>query len=82
MKRLWNTGRPHLTAVVLFVVLLSCSALSSQDTAIDHFPDAVLKVGGKIPELSGADQFGKPQNFDSLKGRNGLVLLFFRSVDW
>ena len=41
-----------------------------------------LWVGSKIPELAGVDQLGKWQNFESLKGRNGLVLLFFRSADW
>jgi hypothetical protein len=39
-------------------------------------------VGEKIPLLQGVDQFGKKQDFNSLKGSSGLVLLFFRSADW
>ncbi len=45
-------------------------------------PSSNLKVGEKIPELSGTDQFGKLEDFNSLRGQNGLVVLFFRSADW
>jgi hypothetical protein len=41
-----------------------------------------FKIGDAIPQLAGTDQFGKPQDFNSLKGANGLALLFFRSADW
>jgi hypothetical protein len=41
-----------------------------------------LAVGEKAPAFSARDQFGQVQNLDSLKGRNGTVLLFFRSADW
>jgi peroxiredoxin len=44
--------------------------------------NAILKVGAKIPLLSGADQFGQERNFEDLKGPNGLVIFFFRSADW
>jgi len=44
--------------------------------------NAILKIGNKLPTLSGTDQFGKPRTFDNLKGPNGLVILFFRSADW
>lgn len=44
--------------------------------------NAILKVGAKIPLLSGTDQFGKERNFENLKGPNGLVILFYRSADW
>jgi peroxiredoxin len=49
-------------------------------------PNANLKtgpeVGQKIPAFSAIDQTGKVQSFDSLKGPQGLVLFFNRSVDW
>ncbi len=41
-----------------------------------------LPVGQKAPAFSARDQFGHTQTLDTLKGRNGTVLLFFRSADW
>jgi hypothetical protein len=41
-----------------------------------------LAVGQKAPAFSVHDQFGRVQTLDSLKGANGIVLLFFRSADW
>jgi hypothetical protein len=41
-----------------------------------------LAVGRKAPAFSTLDQFGHTQTLDSLKGRSGTVLLFFRSADW
>ncbi len=41
-----------------------------------------LATGQKAPAFSVRDQFGRVQTLDTLKGRNGTVLLFFRSADW
>jgi hypothetical protein len=41
-----------------------------------------LAVGQKAPPFAARDQLGRVQNLDTLKGRNGTVLLFFRSADW
>lgn len=41
-----------------------------------------LSVGQKAPAFSAPDQFGHPRSLDSLKGKNGTILLFFRSADW
>ena len=41
-----------------------------------------LAVGQRAPAFSLRDQFGRVPTLDSLKGRNGTVLLFFRSADW
>jgi hypothetical protein len=55
-----------------------------QESAFD--PNANLKtgpeIGQKIPGFSALDQTGRVRNFDSLKGTNGLILFFNRSVDW
>ncbi len=40
------------------------------------------QVGQALPAFEATDQAGKPRNFASLKGPNGLVLVFFRSADW
>jgi peroxiredoxin len=39
-------------------------------------------VGEKIPQFEAVDQSGRRQTFDSLRGPNGLLLLFHRSADW
>lgn len=39
-------------------------------------------VGKRIPRLEARDQTGKLQTLETLRGRKGLVLLFFRSADW
>lgn len=41
-----------------------------------------LALGQKAPAFSVRDQFGRVQTLETLKGRNGTVLLFFRSADW
>lgn len=40
------------------------------------------EVGDKIPTFSAVDQDGETRSFDTLKGPNGLLLLFHRSADW
>ena len=39
-------------------------------------------IGATAPLLSAKDQDGQPQNLASLKGSNGLLFVFNRSVDW
>jgi hypothetical protein len=41
-----------------------------------------LSVGQLAPDFSASDQFGRRQSLATLKGKNGTVLLFFRSADW
>jgi len=41
-----------------------------------------LPAGQKAPAFSARDQLGHTQTLDTLKGRSGTVLLFFRSADW
>ncbi|MDE3135301.1 MAG: hypothetical protein KGL59_01900 [Acidobacteriota bacterium] len=50
--------------------------------AIPGHSSSLLQVGDKIPGFDGADQLGKQRDFANLRGRNGLVMLFFRSADW
>jgi hypothetical protein len=35
-----------------------------------------------VPMLAAADQDGNQQTLDTLKGSNGLLFVFNRSVDW
>ncbi|MEM6999759.1 MAG: hypothetical protein AAF529_03165 [Pseudomonadota bacterium] len=39
-------------------------------------------VGADVPMLSALDQNEKPQTLETLKGSNGLLFVFNRSVDW
>lgn len=40
------------------------------------------EVGQPLPAFRLPDQTGAPRDLASLGGREGLVLLFFRSADW
>src|SRR5579864_9316806 len=51
-------------------------------TSLELLTTIGLPVGRKAPPFSLRDQFGHEQTLESLKGRRGMVLLFFRSADW
>jgi hypothetical protein len=40
------------------------------------------QVGTQIPRLAATDHTGQAQTLDSLRGENGLLLVFSRSADW
>jgi hypothetical protein len=40
------------------------------------------QVGGSVPEFGAVDKFGRAQTLQTLMGRDGLMLVFFRSADW
>ena len=40
------------------------------------------QVGARVPEFSAVDQFGQTQTLQSVAGREGTMLVFFRSADW
>lgn len=67
-------------AAILFFLIIT--PLKAQEVPAAGARGSRLRVGTRIPRLAGVDQLGKRQNFESLKDRNGLVLLFFRSADW
>ena len=66
--------------------LLAIGALALAPAAMSAQSDPPLPtgpaVGEKIPPFQAVDQSGRPQTFESLKGPNGLLLLFYRSADW
>jgi len=39
-------------------------------------------VGERVPPFHALDQHGRDRDFSSLRGPDGLVLVFFRSADW
>lgn len=45
-------------------------------------PSIGLEIGQPAPAFALADQFGREQSNETLKGSKGTILLFFRSADW
>jgi hypothetical protein len=65
----------------LFGVLFTVGLVSAAAQA----PDLTLigpEVGARAHEFSGVDQFGRRHTLQSLVGRDGLMLVFYRSADW
>ncbi len=61
------------------------AALASTAIGTAQAPDLESvgpKVGTAAPAFDGVDQFGRTQTLESLAGRDGLMLVFFRSADW
>jgi peroxiredoxin len=63
--------------VVLFITLFVGSVKTSMGAT-----QVALQPGQRIPTFELKDQAGKRETFDSLKGPNGLLLIFSRSADW
>ena len=40
------------------------------------------QIGERVPDFALPDQAGQIQTLDSIRGRNGTMLLFHRSADW
>ena len=55
---------------------------SSQRGATTSAITSGPEVGQKIPPFRARDQFGRWQDFNSLRGPKGAVILFNRSADW
>jgi hypothetical protein len=74
-------------------VLLACvQSLSAQSPQSDPAGPVHAKqerplktgpeIGQKIPFFQAPDQNGKLQDFDSVRGPKGAMVVFFRSADW
>jgi len=73
-------------ASFLFISLLLIIQGSSFAAANPAQKNAVKEIGlaegGTAPHFHAMDQSGVDQSDTSIAGRNGTVLLFFRSADW
>lgn len=73
----------HRVAIVLFtIILLLASAQRNSASERAFSPSLGLGIGEKAPAFAARDQFDREQSYETLRGSNGTVLLFFRSVDW
>ena len=69
----------NATFWVAFLMTLMGALLPRQAVAEELGP----LVGMAAPDIgTRVDQTGKPRALADLMGRNGLVLMFFRSADW
>ena len=79
-----------LTRTLPLAIALAAPPLCAQEPPVDFDRpseyDAEVSpgpaVGETVPSFRAPDQQGRERDFDSLKGPNGALLLFFRSADW
>jgi hypothetical protein len=81
-------------AAVLAVLLVQCAGAAppAPSPAASPSPAAAMPsgegtgpgpaVGAPLPPFEAPDQDGKRWDFESLRGKNGLLLNFNRSVVW
>ena len=58
-----------------FIVL---TALQANEPLTELGP----RVGDRFPAFEARDQHSQMQSLETLRGANGLLLLFYRSADW
>ena len=66
------------TLIPILTIGLSQFANAETEYAASWGPS----VGTTAPMLSALDQDGQHQDLETLKGSNGLLFVFNRSVDW
>ena len=64
--------------LAIFALIVTHLAWANEEHAANWGP----KVGATAPMLEAEDQAGKTRTLSSLKGANGLLVVFNRSVDW
>ncbi|MGR8947667.1 MAG: hypothetical protein ACU84Q_06440 [Gammaproteobacteria bacterium] len=69
-------------ASLLASSLIFLATFAAAETAAHYTDRWGLPIGSSIPPLEAADQHGEVRNFESLKGKNGLLLFMNRSADW
>ena len=77
-----NMSRLHKPRQLAFAALLLLLSIGTTASAQEFVWAPAFPVGSAIPDLSSKDQNGELQNFDTLKGEHGLILLLNRSFDW
>lgn len=67
---------------IVFFFLLATGSSWQAPASVQGSPSIGLSIGQPAPVFEAIDQFGRTQNLETLRGRSGTVLLFFRSADW
>ena len=74
--------RSPATAVLLVsVAVLYAVGLSGQTSGIG-ISRLGPRLGDRVPDFSGTDQFGRTHTLASSLAAKGAMLVFFRSADW
>jgi peroxiredoxin len=60
------------------VMALLLAGMTTATSPEGRIPD----VGDRLPTFTATDPRGRSRALEDLRGRNGLVLVFFRSADW
>jgi hypothetical protein len=63
-------------------VLLSVAGAAGQSSQKVDTSAMGPRVGQRVPEFSGTDQYGRQHTLASSMGAKGAMLVFFRSADW
>jgi cytochrome oxidase Cu insertion factor (SCO1/SenC/PrrC family) len=71
-----------LTVLVLSYLAGDAATPASTQLALPNVQQLGPQVGSRVPDFTLTDQRGQPRTLASLMGRNGLMLVFFRSADW
>jgi len=67
-------------ALLVFLAVSKPALAQSRHDEIPYGPKIGAQVGSILAGVT--DQDGKRQSLQSLRGKNGLILLFSRSFDW
>ena len=69
-----------VAAMLIPILTIGLSQFASAET--EYAAAWGPSVGSTAPMLSALDQDGQHQDLETLKGSNGLLFVFNRSVDW
>jgi cytochrome oxidase Cu insertion factor (SCO1/SenC/PrrC family) len=69
-------------AGLLFCCFLAIASAQDKNPSGPSMASIGLQTGQQAPAFNLPDQFGREQSNETLKGKGGTVLLFFRSADW
>jgi len=74
---------PSPLLIALFACVLGIPPAAAQDDWAFRPPTSTGPgVGQKIPSFRAADQNGRIQDFNSIRGPQGAAIYFMRSADW
>lgn len=82
-----NEAGVRLRGAVIFEAQRGVTVRDMDFQALPPTPESFAErygpgLGEKAPAIRAVDQNGKLQDFASLRGPKGLLILFFRSADW
>ena len=79
----WAAGMFVLASLMAQGRLLAQAPGSDRPQWMDAPPTSTgIAVGEKIPSFRAPDQNGRMQDFASIRGPKGAVIMFNRSADW